>query len=129
MFPNASKLPCIDKNKQGNNRKLTANHCGWCASDHVALQQIRCESMANTDLDIAEFMGHVGKGFPRLEQSNYEVNRDVILHFAWAIPDVNAIYLDNTYASDTRGRGIITPTAPATGQSMHQNSNRTRPRG
>lgn len=129
MFLNPSKLSCVNKNKQGNRRKLAASHRGWRVRIVLPRQQIRCESMAHTDLDTAEFMGHVGRGFPRPEQLNCEINRDVIRRFARAIPDGNAIYLDNTYAPDAREWGIITPTAPAAGRSMHQISNRTRPRG
>lgn len=67
------------------------------------------EAMADTGLDISEFVGSVGKDFPQPEQFNYEVNRDVIRHFARAIPDGNALYLDGAYASDTRWRGIVAP--------------------
>ena len=50
-----------------------------------------------------------GKDLPQPEQFNYDVTRDTIRHFAYCIPDSNALYLDEEYAATTRWRGIIAP--------------------
>lgn len=60
-------------------------------------------------LDISEFLQYVGKDLPQPEQFNYTVTQDVIRHFAYAIPDTNALYLDPEYAATTRWRGVIAP--------------------
>lgn len=65
--------------------------------------------MQRTSLDISEFMEFVGKDVPQPEQYNYGVTRDGIRHFAYAIPDINALYLEDDYAATTRWRSIIAP--------------------
>ena len=65
--------------------------------------------MQHTTLDISEFKAFVGKAVPQPEQFNYGVTRDTIRHFAYAVPDINARYLDEEYAAATRWRGIIAP--------------------
>lgn len=66
-------------------------------------------SVQHTTLDISEFKAFVGKAVPQPEQFNYGVTRDTIRHFAYAVPDINARYLDEEYAATTRWRGIIAP--------------------
>jgi acyl dehydratase len=65
--------------------------------------------MHETSLDVSGYAALVGKDLPQPEQFNYEVTLDAIRHFAYCIPDYNAIYLDEDYASTTRWRGIIAP--------------------
>ncbi|HWK68082.1 MAG TPA: MaoC family dehydratase N-terminal domain-containing protein [Rhizobiaceae bacterium] len=65
--------------------------------------------MTEASLDISEFMSYVGKDLPQPEQFNYDVTRDGIRHFAYAVPDTNALYLEDEYAATTRWRGIIAP--------------------
>jgi acyl dehydratase len=67
------------------------------------------QRVLNTTLDISEFLSYVGKDVPQPEQYNYGVTRDGIRHFAYAVPDTNALYLDDDYAASTRWRGIIAP--------------------
>lgn len=65
--------------------------------------------MSETTLDLSEFMTFVGQDVPQPEQFNYDVTRDAIRHFAYAVPDTNALYLDDEYAKTTRWGGIIAP--------------------
>ncbi len=65
--------------------------------------------MHETSLDVSDFAALVGKDLPQPEQFNYGVTRDRIRHFAYCIPDSNALYLDHEYAATTRWRGIIAP--------------------
>ena len=65
--------------------------------------------MHETSLDLSGYAALVGKDLPQPEQFNYEVTRDTIRHFAYCIPDSNALYLDDQYAATTRWRGIIAP--------------------
>jgi acyl dehydratase len=65
--------------------------------------------MYETSLDLSGYAALVGKNFPQPEQFNYGVTRDTIRHFAYAIPDFNALYLDEAYAATTRWHGIIAP--------------------
>jgi acyl dehydratase len=73
--------------------------------------------MGETPLDVSDYAALVGKDLPQPEQFNYDVTRDGIRHFAYCIPDPNALYLDHEYAATTRWGGIIalpvisTPTA------------------
>jgi acyl dehydratase len=65
--------------------------------------------MGETHLDVSDYAALVGKDLPQPEQFNYDVTRDGIRHFAYCIPDHNALYLDPEYAASTRWRGIIAP--------------------
>jgi len=65
--------------------------------------------MSETRLDLSCYAALVGKNLPQPEQFNYEVTRDGIRHFAYCIPDFNALYRDEAYAEATRWRGIIAP--------------------
>jgi acyl dehydratase len=65
--------------------------------------------MYETSLDLSGYAALVGKNFPQPEQFNYGVTRDTIRHFAYAIPDFNALYLDEAYAATARWHGIIAP--------------------
>jgi acyl dehydratase len=60
-------------------------------------------------VDVSGYAALVGKDLPQPEQFNYEVTRDAIRHFAYCIPDANALYLDEEYAATTRWHGIIAP--------------------
>ena len=61
--------------------------------------------MGETHLDVSDYAALVGKDLPQPEQFNYDVTRDGIRHFAYCIPDPNALYLDHEYAATTRWRG------------------------
>ncbi|MCW5653589.1 MaoC family dehydratase N-terminal domain-containing protein [Hydrogenophaga sp.] len=50
-------------------------------------------------LDIRAFHAIVDKDLPQPHQINYEVTRDSIRTFAYAVDDHNALYLDDDYAS------------------------------
>lgn len=63
--------------------------------------------MGETHLDVSAYAALVGKDLPQPEQFNYDVTRDGIRHFAYCIPDPNALYLDPEYAATTRWRGVI----------------------
>ena len=65
--------------------------------------------MSETRVDVSGYVALVGKDLPQPEQFNYDVTRDGIRHFAYCIPDWNALYLDEEYAATTRWRGIIAP--------------------
>ena len=65
--------------------------------------------MGETHLDVSDYAALVGKDLPQPEQFNYDVTRDGIRHFAYCIPDPNALYLDHEYAATTRWGGIIAP--------------------
>jgi len=65
--------------------------------------------MHETSLDLSGYAALVGKDLPQPEQFNYGVTRDTIRHFAYCIPDSNALYLDEEYAATTRWGGIIAP--------------------
>jgi acyl dehydratase len=65
--------------------------------------------MHETSLDLSGFAALVGKELPQPEQFNYGVTQDTIRHFAYCIPDSNAVYLDEAYARTTRWCGIIAP--------------------
>lgn len=65
--------------------------------------------MSDSSLDLSGYAALVGKDLPQPEQFNYDVTRDGIRHFAYCIPDSNALYLDEEYAATTRWRGIIAP--------------------
>lgn len=60
-------------------------------------------------VDLSAYHALVGKDLPQPEQFNYEVTRDGVRHFAYCIPDYNALYLDQEYARSTRWGGIIAP--------------------
>lgn len=65
--------------------------------------------MSETSVDVSAYAALIGKDLPQPEQFNYEVTRDTIRHFAYCVPDHNALYLDDEYAASTRWRGIIAP--------------------
>jgi acyl dehydratase len=65
--------------------------------------------MTETSLDLSGYAALVRKKLPQPEQFNYGVTQDGIRHFAYCIPDFNALYLDEAYAETTRWRGIIAP--------------------
>jgi acyl dehydratase len=65
--------------------------------------------VSETRVDVSGYAALVGKDLPQPEQFNYEVTRDSIRHFAYCIPDSNALYLDQEWAVTTRWRGIIAP--------------------
>jgi acyl dehydratase len=65
--------------------------------------------VGETRVDVSDYAALVGKDLPQPEQFNYEVTRDGIRHFAYCIPDSNALYLDEEYAATTLWRGIIAP--------------------
>jgi acyl dehydratase len=65
--------------------------------------------VSETRVDVSDYSALVGKDLPQPEQFNYEVTRDGIRHFAYCIPDSNALYLDEKYAATTPWRGIIAP--------------------
>src|SRR6202167_642317 len=65
--------------------------------------------MNQTRLDVSGYAALIGKDLPQPEQFNYGVTRDGIRHFAYCIPDFNALYLDEAYAETTRWGGIIAP--------------------
>src|ERR1700689_1042355 len=65
--------------------------------------------MGQPHLDVSDYAALVGKDLPQPEQFNYDVTRDGIRHFAYCIPDPNALYLDHEYAATTRWGGIIAP--------------------
>src|ERR1700677_5306687 len=60
-------------------------------------------------LDLSEYEKLVGKDLPQPEQFLYGVTEDSIRHFAYCIPDYNALYLDHEYARSTRWGSIIAP--------------------
>ena len=59
--------------------------------------------------DISEYLALVDKEIVHPEQFNYEVTREGIRHFAYAVNDHNALYLDEEYARGTSAGGIIAP--------------------
>lgn len=65
--------------------------------------------MHETSLDLSGYAALVGRDLPQPEQFNYGVTHDTVRHFAYCIPDYNALYLDEAYAANTRWRGIIAP--------------------
>lgn len=65
--------------------------------------------MHETSLDVSQYAALVGKDLPQPEQFNYGVTRDNVRHFAYCIPDYNALYLDQEFAETTRWRGIVAP--------------------
>lgn len=65
--------------------------------------------MVETSLDITDYLAQVGKDFPQPEQFIYDVTRDGIRNFAYAVPDYNGLYLDEEYARTTRWGGLIAP--------------------
>ncbi len=65
--------------------------------------------MSGAGVDVSGYVALVGRDLPQPEQFNYEVTRDTIRHFAYCIPDPNALYLDGEFAAKTRWRGIIAP--------------------
>jgi acyl dehydratase len=58
-------------------------------------------------LDLSPFNELVGLALEQPEQYNYEVTRDSIRHFAHAVDDYNAVYLDDEFASSTFWKGIV----------------------
>lgn len=58
-------------------------------------------------LDISPYLELVGKDLPQPQQFNYEVSRDSIRHFAHAVDDYSALYLDDEFARSTRWGGVI----------------------
>lgn len=60
-------------------------------------------------VDLGAYRDLVGKALPQPEQFNYEVSRDSIRHFAYCIPDYNALYLDQEFARSTRWGSVIAP--------------------
>lgn len=60
-------------------------------------------------LDLTGIKALIGQDLPQPEQFNYSVTADGIRNFAYAIPDPNALYLDDDFAESTRWRGIIAP--------------------
>lgn len=65
--------------------------------------------MPTSSVNIDRFLEHVGQDYPQPEQYLYDVTRDGIRNFAYAVPDGNALYLDPEYARTTRWGGIIAP--------------------
>jgi acyl dehydratase len=65
--------------------------------------------MIKNGIDLSAYIPLVGQDLPQPEQYNYEVTRDSVRHFAYAIPDPNGLYLDEEYARTTRWGGIIAP--------------------
>ncbi|WP_198972513.1 FAS1-like dehydratase domain-containing protein [Xylophilus sp. ASV27] len=61
------------------------------------------------ELDLGAFDSIVERDLPQPHQINYEVTRDTIRTFAWAIDDYNALYLDDDYARQTRWGTRIAP--------------------
>jgi acyl dehydratase len=60
-------------------------------------------------VNIDRFRDHIGQDYPQPEQYLYDVTRDGIRNFAYAVPDPNALYLDPEYARTTRWGGPIAP--------------------
>ena len=60
-------------------------------------------------VDLSDYLALCDKDLEQPEQHRYEVTRDAIRHFAYAIEDYNALYLDEEYARQTRWGGIIAP--------------------
>jgi hypothetical protein len=56
--------------------------------------------MGETHLDVSAYAALVGKDLPQPGQFNYDVTRDGIRHFAYCIPNPNALYLDQGYRRD-----------------------------
>ncbi len=64
---------------------------------------------AEAVLDISAFHAIVDKDLKQPHQINYEVTRDSLRTFAYAVDDHNALYLDDEYARRTRWGGRIAP--------------------
>ena len=69
-----------------------------------------------TDEGIAGLRARIGKGFAGRRPWRTEVTRDAIYHLAYAIGDLNPLYLDEDYAQKTRWKTLIAP--PIIVQSM-----------
>jgi acyl dehydratase len=69
-----------------------------------------------TDEGIAKIRERVGQGFPGRRPWRTEASRDAIYHLAYAIGDLNPLYLDDDYAKKSRWGTIIAP--PIIVQSM-----------
>lgn len=63
----------------------------------------------DSPVDIREYTELVGQDLPQPQQYNYEVTRDSIRHFAHAVDDHNALYVDDEFARSTPWGGIIAP--------------------
>ena len=87
-------------------RRSILLRCAILSRTHVKRDR---PPLSETKLDVSGYAALVGKDLPQPEQFNYEVTRDGIRHFAYCIPDSNALYLDEEYAATTRWRGIIAP--------------------
>ena len=62
-----------------------------------------------TDDGIAKLRERVGKGFTGRRPWRTEVTRDAIYHLAYAIGDLNPLYLDDDYAKKTRWGTLLAP--------------------
>jgi acyl dehydratase len=60
-------------------------------------------------VNIDRYIGHIGKDYPQPQQYLYEVTRDGIRNFAYAIPDHSGLYIDGEYAATTRWGSPIAP--------------------
>jgi hypothetical protein len=65
--------------------------------------------MVETSLNISEYENNIGRDFPQPEQFLYDVTKDGIRGFSYAVPDPNGLYLDEEYAATTRWGGLIAP--------------------
>ena len=62
-----------------------------------------------TDEGIAKLRERVGKGFAGRRPWRTEVTRDAIYHLAYAIGDLNPLYLDEDYAKKSRWGTLLAP--------------------
>jgi acyl dehydratase len=62
-----------------------------------------------TDEGIAKLRERVGKGFTGRRPWRTEVTRDAIYHLAYAIGDLNPLYLDDDYAKKSRWGTLLAP--------------------
>jgi acyl dehydratase len=69
-----------------------------------------------TDEGIARIRARVGQGFPGRRPWRTEASPDAIYHLAYAIGDLNPLYLDPDYAAKSRWGGLVAP--PIIVQSM-----------
>ncbi len=60
-------------------------------------------------IDVTPFLDIVDKDLPQPQQYNYEVTRDSIRHYAHAVDDYNALYLDHDFARASAWNSIIAP--------------------
>lgn len=62
-----------------------------------------------TDEGIAKLQARVGQGFPGRRPWRTEVTRDAIYHLAYAIGDLNPLYIDEEYAKNSRWGTLLAP--------------------